>query len=114
MQAVFPEARLSLKDADPEVHGLLRSEMKRQWCVQPRPFRSNIHLSARPACVSGTHINWNYLPSHLVLTLLHDRSVGTCCTKYTVMTRQLVSIRYYILRYQIAVTFCTVHGYDEQ
>jgi hypothetical protein len=37
MDAIFPEARLSLKDADPEIHGLLRSEMNRQWCVRAKP-----------------------------------------------------------------------------
>jgi hypothetical protein len=28
---VFPEARSSLKEADPEVYGIIQDEKKRQW-----------------------------------------------------------------------------------
>ena len=32
MQGVFPEALQSLREADPEVHGIIQDEKKRQWC----------------------------------------------------------------------------------
>ena len=31
MQSVFPEALKSLREADPEVFGILEDEKKRQW-----------------------------------------------------------------------------------
>jgi hypothetical protein len=33
MDAIFPEALKTLKDADPEVFALVQAEKKRQWCV---------------------------------------------------------------------------------
>jgi len=31
MSRVFPEARASLKEADPELYGIIQDEKKRQW-----------------------------------------------------------------------------------
>ena len=31
MARVFPEARSSLKEADPEIYGMIEDEKKRQW-----------------------------------------------------------------------------------
>jgi hypothetical protein len=31
MDRVFPEARASLKQADPELYGILKDERRRQW-----------------------------------------------------------------------------------
>jgi hypothetical protein len=31
LSAVFPEAHLSLQEADPEVYGIIQDEKKRQW-----------------------------------------------------------------------------------
>lgn len=33
MDAMFPEARKTLQDADPEVFQLVQDEKKRQWCA---------------------------------------------------------------------------------
>ena len=33
MQGIFPEALQSLQEADPEVHGIIQDEKKRQWCA---------------------------------------------------------------------------------
>ena len=33
MEGVFPEALKSLKEADPEVYGIIEDEKKRQWCA---------------------------------------------------------------------------------
>jgi hypothetical protein len=33
MAQVFPEALRSLKEADPEIYGIIQDEKARQWCV---------------------------------------------------------------------------------
>ena len=33
MDAMFPEARRTLQEADPEVFQLVQEEKKRQWCA---------------------------------------------------------------------------------
>lgn len=33
MESVFPEALQSLREADPEVFGIIEDEKERQWCV---------------------------------------------------------------------------------
>ena len=38
MDAMFPEARRTLEEADPEVHKLVKAEMKRQWCAAALPI----------------------------------------------------------------------------
>ena len=30
---VFPEAHMPLVEADPELHGIIEDEKRRQWCV---------------------------------------------------------------------------------
>lgn len=35
MDAMFPEARKTLEQADPEVYQLVQQEKKRQWCGIP-------------------------------------------------------------------------------
>jgi hypothetical protein len=37
MQSVFPEALQSLREADPEVFGIIEDEKKRQWYVLTWP-----------------------------------------------------------------------------
>lgn len=37
MEAVFPEALKSLKEADPELHSIVEDEKRRQWCVGRSP-----------------------------------------------------------------------------
>ena len=34
MDNMFPEARRTLQDADPEVYKLVQEEKKRQWCAR--------------------------------------------------------------------------------
>jgi hypothetical protein len=34
MNEIFPDALTPLKDADPEVWGLIQKEKERQWCVR--------------------------------------------------------------------------------
>lgn len=33
MEALFPEAQLTLRDADPELYDIIEDEKERQWCV---------------------------------------------------------------------------------
>jgi len=40
MQSVFPEALQSLREADPEVFGIIEDEKKRQWYVLLKAWSS--------------------------------------------------------------------------
>lgn len=43
MDLVFPEALKTLKDADPEVFGIIEDEKARQWCVNPCKYSTGLN-----------------------------------------------------------------------
>ncbi len=46
MLAMFPEALISLAEADPEVAAIIENEKRRQWCVRRRRVANQLGLAA--------------------------------------------------------------------
>ena len=54
MDKMFPEARKTLQDADPEVYKLVQDEKKRQWCDAGTAFQMSCRW--RCACALASNI----------------------------------------------------------
>jgi hypothetical protein len=85
MDAVFPEARSVLKDADPEMYDLVQAEKVRQWCAPVSPHtddrsdiraivnidrRKRLRDACRP-CTSVQQAHWKDLSSMSHASVTH-------------------------------------------